>query len=703
MSFDKLLSPASVAVIGASANPDKVGYAVLNNIVTGNFPGSIYPVNPKSDEILGLKCHKTLAEIAGEIECAVIVVKREQVIQVLKESIDKGVKGVIIITAGFGETGDEGRKLQREISQMARQAGITLLGPNCLGLINPVHRFNASFGQPMGEPGHIAFISQSGALITAIQDIAANNGIGFSLLVSMGNKAALDEVQLIETLRNDDNTKVIAAYLEDISRGQDFMRVAERVGKQKPIVILKAGRTLAGARAASSHTGSLAGADAAYDSAFERTGVIRANSIEHLFDVSTALAYQPLPAGDRIAIVTNAGGPGIMMSDALEMAGLKVAKLDDDTSAKLQKLLPPAASVHNPVDVLGDASGETYGKAIDILLASESVDGLVIILTPQKMTDDVGTAKEIVRVTGKYNKPVLTCFMGADIISKGVAILQANRIPQYPIPERAAKTMNEMVAYARYKVRQLRMVERFAVNRNPVIKILRSYRYRKMFEIGEFDAKAVMKAYNFDVPRGILATTAGEAVRFANEAGFPLAMKISSPDILHKSDVGGVRIGLASASAVEDAFELMMLRIKRKMPDAEIRGVLLEKMAMGGREVILGMKRDVQFGPMLMFGLGGIFVEVLKDVTFGLAPVTAEECMSMIESVKTYRLLKGVRGEKPVDVDAIVLNLQRLSQLVMDFPEIEEVDINPLKVGQEGDGAVVVDARIILTKEPGQS
>jgi acetyltransferase len=293
--------------------------------------------------------------------------------------------------------------------------------------------------------------------------------------------------------------------------------------------------------------------------------------------------------------------------------------------------------------------------------------------------------------------------MGADIVSKGVAILRENKVPQYPIPERTAKTMQEMVEYARYKVRQFRMVERFAVNKNPVIKLLRSYRYRKAYEIGEFDAKAIMKAYNFDVPKGVLASTAAEAVRFANEAGFPLAMKISSPDILHKSDVGGVRIGLSSAAAVEDAFELMMLRIRRKMPNADIRGVLLEKMAIGGKEVILGMKRDPQFGPMLMFGLGGIFVEVLKDVTFGLAPVTAEECRSMIESVKTYRLLKGVRGEKPVDIDAIVLNLQRLSQLVMDFPEIEEVDINPLKAGQEGDGAVVVDARIILAKEPAKN
>jgi len=418
-----------------------------------------------------------------------------------------------------------------------------------------------------------------------------------------------------------------------------------------------------------------------------------------LFDVSTALAYQPLPAGERIAIVTNAGGPGIMMSDALELCGLSVASLDEETTKKLKQILPDAASVKNPVDVLGDAKGDRYGKALEILFASSSVDGIIVILTPQKMTDDVETAKEIIRVSRQYNKPILACFMGADIVSKGVAILRENNIPQYAIPERAAKTMKELVDYARYKSQSLRMVDRFAVNKNPVIKILRSYRYKNIYEIGEYDSKVILKAYNFDVPNGILAASLADAVRFASEVGFPLAMKISSPDILHKSDVGGVRIGLTSISAVEDAYELMMLRIKRKMPEARIRGVLLEKMAIGGKEVILGMKRDPQFGPMLMFGLGGIFVEVLKDVTFNLAPVTEQECRKMIESVKTFRILKGVRGEKPVDIDAIVVNIQKLSQLVMDFPEIEEVDINPLKVGNEGDGALVVDARIILSRE----
>jgi acetyltransferase len=558
---------------------------------------------------------------------------------------------------------------------------------------------NASFGQALGEPGSIACISQSGALITAIQDMAASNKIGFSLLASLGNKATLDEVEFIQNLQRDESTRVIAAYLEDISRGQEFMRVAERVGKSKPIVILKSGRTSAGAKAASSHTGSLAGADSAYKCAFDRTGVIRVDSIEHLFDVSMAFAYQPLPQGDRIAVVTNAGGPGIMMSDALEMAGLHMAKIDSETEDKLKKMLPPAASSHNPVDVLGDAGGQIYAKAIDLLLASSAVDSLLVILTPQKMTEDEVTARAIVELSQKYHKPVFACFMGAETVAKGVRILQENKIPQYPIPERAAKAMLEMVRYSRYKRRPLRVVDRFAVNKYPVIKTIKTYLNRGKYEIGETDAKNIMTAYNFNVPPGMLATSVEEALRFANEVGFPLAMKISSPDILHKSDVGGVKIGLTSNAAVEDAFELMMLRIKRKKPDALLRGVLIEKMILGGKEVILGMKKDPQFGPVIMFGLGGIFVEVLKDVVFGLAPLTAEECKTMIETTKSYKILRGVRGEKSVDIEAIVTALQRLSQLVMDFPEIEEVDINPLKAGMEGDGAYVVDARIILSRE----
>lgn len=702
MNFDTLLKPKSVAIIGASSKPSKVGYAILSNIINDGFEGEVYAVNPNEKEILGKKTYASINDVPGVVDLAVIVVKRNLVIPILKECAGKSVGAVIIITAGFGEADNEGKKLQQEMVQIARHKKITVLGPNCVGLINPWHKLNASFGLPIGRKGDIAIVSQSGALVTALQDIASNSKIAFSILASIGNKASMDEIDFFKYLKDDTNTNVITAYLEDIPRGQDFMHIAEGITKVKPIVILKAGRTETGARAASSHTGSLAGSDSAYDSAFQRCGVIRVESIEELFDISKAFAYQPLPRGGRVAILTNAGGPGIMMSDALEMAGLKITKPDKGTQQKLSSILPTAASVNNPIDVLGDADAALYGKAMNTLLQSDSFDSLICILTPQRATDSKAFAGIIAENSKKHNKPVFTCFIGGSKISKGVEILREERIPQYPVPERAARVIMEMVLYSRYKARPLRMVDRFAVNKTPVIKVLKAYKSKESYEVGEVDAKTILKAYNFDMPPSTLATTVEEAVHFAEERGYPVVMKISSPDILHKSDVGGVKTGLNSSEEVEDAFELMMIRVKRKMPEAEIKGILVEEMVKGAREVILGMKRDPQFGPNIMFGLGGIFVEVLKDVAFGLAPVTAEECRKMIESTKSYKLLTGIRGKEPVDIDAIVLNIQKMSQLVMDFPSIEEIDINPLMVGQKGDGALVVDARLIISKGEGK-
>jgi acetyltransferase len=699
MSFKNLLYPESIAVVGASSNPQKVGHAVLKNIIDGGFAGPVYPINPKSKTILGIKCYSSLLDVPKNIDSAVIIVNRDIVISIIKDCSKKGVKAAIVISSGFGETDEEGKKTEKELAGQARLSNITMMGPNCLGLINPWQKLNAAFGQPIGEKGSISLISQSGALITSIQDWAIENKVGFSLIASIGNKASIDEIDFFEYLQSDKKTKVIAAYLEDISRGQEFMHIAERVGKTKPIVILKSGRSEAGAKAASSHTGSLAGSDEAYECAFQRLGVIRAESIEHLFDISTALAYQPLPKDNRIAVITNAGGPGIMMSDALELAELEVVDIDDKTKNTLSKLLPASASVNNPVDILGDADNKRYGDSLKAILESKSVDGVIVILTPQKMTDDKAIASEIVKISNKHSKPVMTCFMGAETVKDGINILRENHIPQYSVPERAARAICEMVKYNEYKSRPLRIIERFAVNKNPVVKIIKSYRSRNLIEIGEFDAKTIMESYGMTIPEGHFASTSAEAVRFANEMRYPVAMKISSPDILHKSDVGGVKIGLGSPTEVEDAFDLMMMRIRKKIPKAAIRGVLVEEMITTGREVILGMKKDPQFGPMLMFGLGGIFVEVLKDVTFSLAPITAEECRKMIESTKTYKLLTGVRGQKPVDIQAIVTSLQRLSQLVIDFPDFEEVDINPLKVGHPGEGTYVVDARIILSKE----
>jgi acetyltransferase len=700
MSFEKLLRPESVAVVGASSEPGKVGYEILKNVIEDGFSGPIYPINPKAPEILGKKCYKSLTEVPGPVDLAVVVIKRDLVIPILKEMGEKGTKAAIVITAGFGETGAEGKALQQQIIDTVRQYGITMVGPNCLGLLNPWHKLNASFGGTAGVPGGIALISQSGALLTSVQDIAAEEKLGWSVLASIGNKASLDEVDFLKGLKDDNNTKVIAGYLENITHGQEFIKVAEDVSKQKPIVILKAGRTSAGAKAASSHTGSLAGADTAYAAAFDRVGVIRADSIEQLFDISMAFSYMPLPAGDRVAVVTNAGGPGIMMSDALEMLGLKVANLGAATTEKLKATLPAAGSSNNPVDVLGDATSDMYGKAMDIVIECPEVDSMIVVLTPQKMTDEDNVAKKIIELSKKYNKPIFACFMGAGSITKGVALLRENKIPQYGVPERAAKAMLEMVRYANYRKRSARKVETFDVDKKKVADIIAAYRAKGMNEIGEIDAKEIMRAYKFNVPAGKLAKTAEEAGKFADEMGYPVVMKISSPDILHKSDSGGVKVGLADRDATVKGFEEMLTTVKQRVPNAKIDGVLLEKMigSKDDREVIVGMNKDPQFGQMIMFGLGGIFVEVLKDVCFGLAPLTADEAMRMIQSTKSYKLLTGARGSKPNDVKAIVENLQRISQLVTDFEEIAEIDINPLKVGAEGTGATLLDARIILTK-----
>jgi len=704
MSFEKLLRPESVAVVGASSQPGKVGYEILNNIISDGFTGPIYPINPGSSEILGKKCYKSLTEVPGTVDLAVVVIKRDLVLPVLEEMGKKGTKAAIVITAGFGETGAEGKALQQKIIDIVQHYEITMVGPNCLGLLNPWHKLNASFGSAAGEPGGIALISQSGALLTSVQDIAAQEKLGWSVLASIGNKASLDEVDFLQRLKDDKNTKVIAAYLENITRGRDFIREAEIVSKEKPIVILKAGRTSAGAKAASSHTGSLAGADSAYVAAFDRLGVIRAESIEQLFDISMAFSYMPLPAGNRVAVVTNAGGPGIMMSDALEMSGLKIAAFDEATHKKLLETLPPAGSAHNPVDVLGDATSDMYGKAMEIVIQSPEVDSMIVVLTPQKMTDEDNVALKIVELSKKHKKPVFACFMGAGSIVKGVGILRDNKIPQYGVPERAAKAMLEMVKYAEYRKRPARKVESFSIDKKAkedVVNMIDYYRSHDRHEIGEWDAKIIMKAYGFRVPEGDLARSAEHAGEIADKLGYPLVMKISSPDILHKSDAGGVKVGLKTREEVVAGFDDMMKTVKERMRrEVDIKGVLLEKM-MGSKddkEVILGMNKDPQFGQMIMFGLGGIFVEVLKDVCFALAPLTADEALRMIQSTKSYKLLTGARGSKPNDVKSIVENLQRMSQLVTDFDEIAEIDINPLKVGVEGAGAILLDARIILTK-----
>lgn len=695
--LDELLYPKSIAVIGASRTPGKVGFEILSNLIKGGYQGKIIPVNPSANEMLGLPCYRDVCEAGVKVDHVVVVVPGPAVMAALERAAKAGAGAVTVITAGFKEVGAEGAAREKEIAVFCRNHRVRLLGPNCLGLINTENHLNASFAAQMPKPGGISVISQSGALCTAVLDWAEGRGVGLAKLISIGNKADICETDLLRALAKDDQTRVIAAYLESITSGPDFIRVAEEVSASKPVVILKAGTTAAGGKAASSHTGSLAGADIAYGAAFKRAGVVRAENFESLFDYATALAMQPLPKGGRIAVVTNAGGPGIMAADAVETLGMRLDPLTPAVAASIRSQLPPAASVANPIDVLGDADPNRYAMAVSATLADDNVDGAVVILTPQAMSEPDATAEAIIRAhEGK--KPVMVCFMGGSVIlGARTRFTQAN-IPDYPSPERAVGAIKAMVDYSAWLNRPPRIVTRFPVNRHRVERILSRQIRTGRKEMGEVEAKEILRAYDFNILPGQLARTAEEAVAVSEHIGYPVAMKIVSPDILHKSDLGGVKLHLAKASEVLDAFDLMMLRIARREPDANLRGVYVEKMSKPGREVILGMHRDPQFGPMLMFGLGGIFVEVMKDVSFYLAPITRSEALQMLENTRSYALLRGARGQGAVDLDAIAGALQRISQLVTDFPQIEEMDINPFIVGEVGTPPVVADARMILSE-----
>ncbi|MHC5180562.1 MAG: acetate--CoA ligase alpha subunit [Planctomycetota bacterium] len=699
MSLEKFFNPKSVAIVGASQTKGKVGYEILTNMVSGGYPGTIFPVNHKADTIENLKCYPTLESIGQVPDLVIVIIPAKFVPGIITECAKIGVKSVIIITAGFKEIGEEGLKLEQQIAQTAKQAGIRIIGPNCLGIISPTTHLNASFAGDLPKKGNIGYLSQSGALLAALLDIANAHGIGFSKLVSVGNKTDIDELDLIEAFGEDPETKVIAGYLENITDGNSFVEEAEQISHSKPIILIKSGSTSAGAQAASSHTGSLAGEETAYEAVFERSGVIRCNSIKEQFDYAQAFANQPLPGGNGVAVITNAGGPGIMAADAVEKEGLTFAKLTDETKAKLAEGLPAAANIHNPVDVLGDALADRYEFALDIVLDDPNVDAVLVLLTPQAMTESAATAEAMTRILSKKNKkPVFGSFLGANEVAEAIDILRANGIPQYDSPESAIATIRTMVDYVKWRKRPKRVIKLFPVNRRKVETIIERHLRNGTREVGETEAKEILGAYGFIRPEGSICSTAEQAANVAQQLGFPVVMKIWSPDILHKSDVGGVKVGLKNAQEVMDAFDLMMYRIPKKMPEAEILGVLVQEMCRSGKEVILGMHRDPHFGPLMMFGMGGTMVEVLKDVSFYPAPLTADEARQMLVNTKTYQILQGVRGEKGVDIDAIAEGLQRLSQLVTEFPQIQELDINPYVIGPEGTAAIAVDARMSVEK-----
>ncbi len=695
--LEMFFAPKSVAVVGAGREPGKLGYDVLNNLLQYGYSGQIHPINPKADEILGLKCYPTVLDVPGPVDLAVIVVPARFVPEVIQQCGEKGVTGAVIISAGFKEAGLEGVKLERQVVATAKEYGLRIVGPNCLGIIDTVQPMDVSFADGFPPRGEIAFMSQSGALCTAILDWALANKIGFSYFVSLGNKADVDEVDLMEAWEGNPNAKVMIAYVEGLRDGRRFMDVARRVTQHTPVIAVKSGNTEAGSRAVSSHTGSLAGSNRAYDAAFRQTGVLRASSIQELFDYAIGFAYQPVLRGNRIAIVTNAGGPAIMATDALESSGLKLASLSKETIEHLQANLPEAANTYNPIDVLGDARADRYALGIEAALRDPNVDGLIVILTPQVMTRIEETAREIGRLAALNDKPVVACFMGEARVSPGIDILTELRVPNYPFPERAAAALRAMYSYRQWLERPKPEIKPFEVDRERVRQTLSAVREDGRNTLGDAEARNIAEAYGLRVPQSRLATTADEAVQFAEEIGYPVVMKIASPDILHKSDIGGIKVGVTGAANVRDAFDLLVYRATRYMPDAQIWGVQIQEMVTGAKEIIIGMNRDPQFGPMIMFGLGGIYVEVLKDVTFRIAPLTEQEAREMVGEIRSYHLLQGVRGERASDLDAIVDCILRISQLVTDFPEIVELDINPLLVREAGAGAVAVDMRLVLS------
>ncbi len=691
--LDKLFTPDSVAVIGASHTPGKVGYDIVNNLASSGFPGPVIPVNPAGGTLLGLQVYKKLEEYPENVDLAIIVLPAKLVLQAAREAVRKKVGAVVVISAGFREIGKQGRENEQKLADIVTSGGARLLGPNCLGLINTASQLNASFAGRMPEPGSIAVFSQSGALCTAMLDMATGRHLGLSKLVSIGNKADLSEVDLLKALAQDDETSVIVGYLEDISSGDQFVKAAEMASNNKPVIILKSGTTVAGQKAAASHTGVLAGAETAYGAAFKRSGVCRADTFEALYDYATAFAMQPVIQGKRILIITNAGGPGTMAADAVEKSGLQVAELDSNIATALRGQLPAAASVGNPIDVLGDADPQRYVAALQAAQQDDAVDGILVLLTPQAMTRPSETAQAIARnMDGR--KPVLASFMGGADVLPGRKELAAAGLPDYESPERAVAALKAMYDYGVWKNRPERLVTRFPVNRRRVERIITRRQRTNRLQLGEVKSKDILRAYGFHTMEGRLASSVEEAAETARFIGFPVAMKVVSPDIIHKTDLGGVKLNLASTQEVEDAYELMILRILRHVPEAVIEGIYVEKMADHGMEVIIGMTRDPQFGPMLMFGLGGIFVEVMKDVTFHLAPITEDEAIQMLKSTRSYEMLKGKRGSKMVDIHALAGALQRISQLTTDFPQIIELDINPLIVGEIGTDPVVADARM---------
>jgi len=697
----KLFYPDSIAIIGANNVKGTVPHDILLNVLNTGFNGKVFPVSPGEKSIAEVRAYKYVIDIADTIDLAIIVFPSSVCHLALEQCGQKGIKAAIIISAGFKEVGEAGLEREKKIKEIAEKYDMSIMGPNCLGIINtdPGVNLNASFARKMPEEGNIGFISQSGALCTAVLDYARAKHIGFSKFISFGNKVDISEIDFLYYLRDDEKTKVILIYLEDISNGRALMKTASDIISErgKPILILKAGRTTAGASAAASHTGSLAGSDEICDAAFEQAGIIRCGNIEEMFNKAIAFAYQPLPENKRIAIITNAGGPGVLTADAAIDEGLELAVFSEETTKILKKNLPPVANIKNPIDVIGDARDDRYNIAMSNTLKDDNVDGIFVILTPQSMTDIDLIAREIVKVSDHYNKPVYTSFMGEADVSVGIDILQRNKIPHYFLPEYMCKSFACVYKFNKKSIQKALEPEVFAdVDKfmahtvlNEAIKNGRSY-------LPEEESVRVIKSYGLPVLENGLANSKEEAIHIAGKIGYPVVMKVISDDIVHKYDVKGVVLNIKSAKEVKEAYTSIRENVKHLRHDARIKGIFVTKMIPDGEEVILGIKKDPSFGPVIMFGLGGIFVEIFKDVCFCVTPVSKQAASSMIQQLKTYEILSGKRGNPPRDIEAILDCIMRLSQLAIECPQIQELDINPLIVLDENKGCFVADAKIML-------
>lgn len=691
MTIESFFSPRGVAIVGASADPMKLGYGVARNLIQSQYKGAVHLVNPKGGTIMGRAVSTSIAEVPDPVDLAVLIVPSKAMLPALADCGARGIRAAIIMAGGFREIGPAGAALEDEILRIARENDIRILGPNCIGLLDTHYPLDTTFlPPPLPARGDIGFLSHSGAFCAAVIDWSRQQGFSFSRLVSLGNQTDITETDLIGLMAADEHTRVLAMYIESLPDGRRFIEEARKVTAHKPIVALKVGRSASGQRAAASHTGALAGADEAYESAFRKSGVLRADSAEQLFEWSRALAWLPLPAGRRMAVLTNAGGPGVMSADFIEGHGMSLAELSNATREKLRALLPPAASLMNPVDMLSNASPREYAASLQILLDDSNVDGVLLVLPPPPMYSTESVADALIPIISNSKKPVTVALMGSNLVREAWRRFNAARIPTYDFPERAASALSCLVRRAEY-LRDLESDSTPAstLDHAAIHSLLDG---KPASWLDPEAADSLLTAARIPTAPVRLARTADEAASLARELGFPLVLKIASPDILHKSDVGGIFLDLNSAEEVRESFDLATRRAKEAKPSAHIEGCHLQRMIGSGQEVILGSTRDAQFGPLIMFGSGGIDVEGLKDIAFHLAPLTEREADRLINHTWAGKKLGGWRSIPPADRAAVRDALMKLSELVYHHPEIAEIEINPLRVLEKG--AVAVDVRI---------